>query len=270
LKKIFYILIVTLAVVPALGQSVNQSKNTPDGKRQMPNANEAYSRDVFMAGAGAVISLNPHKGIGTEIRGIPIFFYRKGKLSIYGPMVNYSLLKNDDWEVRGVAKMRFEGYEDEDSKYLRGMDDREWTMELGGSLSRALGQARVTADITADVLNEHKGHEVTLSYNYDFRAPANIRDLLVTPSFGVTYRSRHLNDYYYGVRSSEAIRGRPRYSVGDSIGLMAALRLNYRFGEKWSVMGMTSVEWLGSEITDSPIVEKHYVASFLLGIMRRF
>jgi outer membrane protein len=223
-----------------------------------------------MAGAGAVISLNPHKGIGTKSRGIPIFFYRRDKLSIYGPMVNYSLFKNDEWEVRGVARMRFEGYEDEDSKYLRGMDDREWTMELGGSLSRVLGEARVTANITTDVLNEHKGHEVTLSYNYDFRAAANIRNLLVTPGFGVTYRSSRLNDYYYGVRSSEAIRGRPRYSVGDSTGLMASLRLNYRFSEKWSAMSMASVEWLGSEITDSPIVEKHYVASFLLGIMRRF
>lgn len=234
------------------------------------DANEASSRDIFMAGAGAVISLNPYKGIGTESRGIPIFFYRKDNLLIYGPMVNYSLLKNADWEVLGISRMRFEGYEDEDSKYLRGMDDREWTLELGGSLSRVLGEARVTADITADVLNEHKGYEVTLSYNYDFRAAANIRDLLVTPSIGVTYRSRHLNDYYYGVRSSEAISGRPQYSIGDSTGLMAALRLNYRFGERWSVMSMASIEWLGSEITDSPIVEKHYVASFLLGIMRRF
>ncbi len=257
LKKIFYILIVTLAVDSTLGQNAT-------------DANTADSRDIFMAGVGAVITRNPHKGIGTESRGIPIFFYRKDKLSIYGPMVNYSLLKNADWEVRGVARMRFEGYEDEDSKYLRGMNDREWTMELGGSLSRTLGEGRVTADITADVLNEHKGHEVTLSYNYDFRAAANIRNLLATPSIGVTYRSSRLNDYYYGVRSSEALPGRPQYNVGDSTGLMTALRLNYRLNEKWSVMGMASVEWLGSEITDSPIVEKHYVASFLLGIMRRF
>ena len=257
LKKIFYILIVTLAVDSALGQSATDANNVNSG-------------DIFMAGAGAVITRNPQKGIGTESRGIPIFLYRKDNLSIYGPMMNYSLLKNANWEVRGIARMRFEGYEDEDSKYLRGMDDREWTLELGGSLSRALGVGKVTADITADVLDEHKGYEVTLSYNYDFRAAANIRDLMVTPSIGVTYRSSRLNDYYYGVRSSEAIPGRPRYKVGDSTGLLASLRLNYRFGERWSVMGMASVEWLGREITDSPIVEKHYVGSLLVGIMRRF
>ena len=166
--------------------------------------------------------------------------------------------------------MRFEGYEEDDSRYLRGMDDREWTLELGGSLSRILGEARITADVSADVLNEHKGHQVRLSYNYDLRGPANIRNLLVTPSIGITYRSNQLNDYYYGVRSSEAIPGRPEYDVGDSIGLLTALRLNYRLNERWSVMGMAAVRWLGSEITDSPIVEKDYMASMLLGIMCRF
>ena len=120
------------------------------------------------------------------------------------------------------------------------------------------------------MLNEHIGHQVRLSYNYDFRGAANIQDLLVTPSIGVTYRSRHLNDYYYGVRSDEAIAGRPEYDVGDSIGLLTALRLNYRLNEQWSVMAMGSVQWLGSEITDSPIVEKDYMASLLLGIMCRF
>jgi len=60
----------------------------------------------------------------------------------------------------------------------------------------------------------------------------------------ITYRSRQLNDYYYGVRSSEAIPGRPEYDVGDSVGLLTALRLNYRLNELWSVMAMGSVQWL--------------------------
>ncbi len=65
--------------------------------------------------------MNPHKGIGTESRGIPLFFYQKGKLSLYGPMMNYSLIKDAGWEFRALARMRFEGYEEDDSRYLRGM-----------------------------------------------------------------------------------------------------------------------------------------------------
>ena len=238
--------------------------------REVMDANFAGPREIFMAGAGAVISFNPHKGIGAEVRGIPLFFYQKDRLALYGPMMNYSLLKEGPWEVRGIARMRFEGYEEDDSRYLRGMDERRWTLELGGSLSRILGEARITADVTADVLNEHRGHQVRLSYNYDFRGPAGIRDLMVTPSVGVAYRSSDLNDYYYGVRSGEAIAGRPEYHAGDSIGLMTALRLNYRLDERWSAMAMGSVQWLGSEITESPIVARDYTASVLLGILYRF
>jgi outer membrane protein len=123
---------------------------------------------------------------------------------------------------------------------------------------------------TADVLNEHKGHEFRLSYDYDFRGAFNVSALSVTPGVGVTYRSRQLNDYYYGVRSDEVIPGRPQYEVGDSTGLLASVRANYRLYERWSVMAMTSVEWLGSEITDSPIVEKDYEISMLVGVMYRF
>jgi outer membrane scaffolding protein for murein synthesis (MipA/OmpV family) len=52
--------------------------------------------------------------------------------------------------------------------------------------------------------------------------------------------------------------------------MLTALRLNYRFNDRWSVMGMAAIQWLGSEITNSPIVEKDYMASMLLGIMYRF
>jgi outer membrane protein len=257
LKKLYSIVILISVVGVVTGKDVSSPEYTE-------------SREFFLAGAGAVITRNPHKGIGTESHGIPLFLYRTEKLSLYGPMMNYSLLKDSGWEIRGLARIRFEGYEEDDSRYLRGMDDREWTLELGGSVSRALGEGRITADATADVLNEHKGHQVRLSYNYDFRGAANIRDLLVTPTVGVTYRSRQLNDYYYGVRSDEAIAGRPEYDVGDSTGLLTALRLNYRLNELWSVMAMAAIEWLGSEITDSPIVEKDYEITLLLGAMYRF
>ena len=64
--------------------------------------------------------------------------------------------------------------------------------------------------------------------------------------------------------------GRPQYDAGDSTGLTTGLRLNYRLDDRWSLMGMAFLEWLGDEITESPIVDKDYVASFLIGIMYRF
>jgi len=256
LEKRLYIVILLLVVTAAFGRGTNESEYRP--------------ADMFMAGGGAVITQNPYKGIGTESRGIPLFLYKTNRFSLYGPIVDYSLFENDNWSASAIAKVRFEGFDEEDSRYLSGMDDREWTFELGGALSRTFDWGRLMADFSADVLGEHEGYELDLSYSYDFNGAFNLPALRVTPSIGVNYRSSRLNDYYYGVRSSEAIAGRPQYDAGDSSGLTTGLRLNYRLDDRWSLMGMAFLEWLGDEITDSPIVDEDYVASFLVGIMCRF
>jgi outer membrane protein len=257
LKKLPYVVILLVLVEVAFGTGA-------------PDSDYAGPKDLFMAGAAAIITQNPHKGVGTESHVIPMFLYSRDRFSLYGPMASYTFLVSEGGEIRGLGRMRFEGYEDDDSSFLRGMDDREWTLELGGALSKAFDWGELAAACTADILGEHEGYELRLSYSYDFRAAFNIPDLMLTPNIGVNYRSRQLNDYYYGVRAAEATALRPQYHVGDSTGLLTGVRANYRLAENWSLMGMVSLQWLGDEITDSPIVDEHYMASFLLGIMYQF
>jgi len=230
----------------------------------------AGPKNLFLVGGGAIITKNPYKGIDTEIHGIPIIIYKTDRFSLYGPRMSYLLFEDDGWDISSLAKVRFEGYEESDSRYLRGMDDREWTLELGGSLSKTFLLGKLTADFGADILNEHKGHELRLSYSYDFRDMLKIPTLTLTPSIGMNYRSRQLNDYYYGVHSSEVIVGRPEYDAGDSIGLMTGIRVNYTLSQSLSLMGMISFEWLGDEIKNSPVVDEDHMESFLLGIIYRF
>ncbi|MBN2182700.1 MAG: MipA/OmpV family protein [Sedimentisphaerales bacterium] len=231
-----------------------------------------YARpmNIFSAGAGAIVTKEPYKGVDTESRGIPFFLYRTERLSLYGPMMSYSLFEDEHWEMDAIAKVRFEGYEDDDSRFLQGMDDREWTMELGGSLSKNLAAGDLTVDFAADILNEHKGHEIRLYYSYDFRNVLRNQALTVSPNVGLSYRNHQLNDYYYGVRSSEATASRPEYHVGDSTGLMAGLMGNYKLRENLNLTVLISFEWLGDEIRSSPIVDKDHIESFLLGIIYMF
>jgi outer membrane protein len=231
-----------------------------------------YARptSLFYAGAGAIVTKEPYKGMDTESRGIPFFLYRTERFSLYGPMMSYSLLAEEGWEIDAIARVRFEGYEEDDSRFLQGMDDRKWTLEMGGSLSKNFLYGKITADFTADVLNEHKGHELGFSYSYDFRDALKNPALTVTPKIGLGYRSRQLNDYYYGVSASEATVTRPEYNVGDSTDLNAGLLINYIYSENLSLMAMVSFEWLGNEIKNSPIVDEDHIESYLFGIMYRF
>jgi len=256
LKSIFHVVLVTVVVEATFATDADEAR-------------DAEPTSLFCVGVGAIVTKNPYKGIDTESHAIPLFLYRTDRFSLFGPMMSYSFFKDDDWEISALAKMRFEGYEEDDSRFLRGMDDREWTLELGGACSKTFSLGKLTADITGDILDEHRGYEINLAYSHDFRGALKIHALSVTPSIGVNYRSPQLNDYYYGVRAREVLAGRPEYKVGDTIGLIAGARINYTLSKNLSLMGLISFEWLGDEITNSPIVDEHHLETFLLGIIYR-
>ena len=211
MKKLILIVII-FSIFAEVGFSNNERASGNDGQVSF-----------FSAGAGVIINKDPYKGIDTESQVIPFFLYRTERLSLFGPMVSYLIFEDDDWELDAITKIRFEGYEEDDSHFLQGMDERKWTLEFGGSLSKKFPVGNVTADFSADILNEHKGQELRLFYSYDFRGVFNSLALTMTPNIGLIYRSSRLNDYYYGVRESEIIASRPEYNVGDSTGLMAGV-----------------------------------------------
>ncbi len=225
---------------------------------------------VFMAGVGTIIVDKPHKGGDTDITAGPMLFYQKDRLVLSGIKVNYYLIYDDSWAVSLLGTPRFEGYDDNESRYLRGMHDRDATYEIGIQGSRKFNWGTISATFLTDVLGEHKGQEIQLTCRQTIRNVLAVKSLNLTPSIGVNWRSQQLNNYYYGVRSSEALVTRPEYHVGSSTGILAGLRVDYQLGQKWSLFSSVNVEWLGSEITDSPIVDEHTMTSLLFGAMYKF
>jgi len=226
---------------------------------------------IFKIGAGFLTLQKPYKGVDQDCYGIPFIFYRDQKLTIFGPMASYSFFGSEDrWALQGLARIRTEGYDNDDSRYLNGMSDRDRTLELGLRWMQNLDVAILSFDFTHDVLDEHRGYEFKFALRKPFRNVWDIEPLTLTPVAGLNWRSKQLNDYYYGVRSSEAAAGRPVYNAGGGITYLTGLQIDYKLSEKWSLLGMVNVEWMGSEISDSPIVEDHYSVSCLLGAMVEF
>jgi len=226
---------------------------------------------IFKLGAGFLTLDKPYKGIDQECYAIPFIFYQDQKFTLFGPMASYSLFGEDNqWALQGLARIRAEGYDNDDSSYLNGMSDRDPTLELGLRWMHNLDFAVMSLDFTHDVLDEHRGYEFKFSLRKPFQNVFDIESLTLIPSAGVNWRSKQLNDYYYGVRPSEAIAGRPAYDVGSSFGWLTGLQLNYQLSEKWSLLSIVNLEWFDDEITDSPIVDEDYSVSFLLGAMYEF
>jgi outer membrane protein len=87
---------------------------------------------------------------------------------------------------------------------------------------------------------------------------------------GLNLRSENLNNYYYGVRGKEATANRTAYKSGSSVNPYAGVALDYQLAGRWSIFSMFRNEWLGSEITDSPIVDQDSKISVILGLLYRF
>lgn len=239
--------------------------------RDVPEAAPSKDESLFLLGPGVLYIRDPYKGVDEDIYPIPLFIYRGERLSIFGPRATYSLFgEKDRWGVEALFRLRLEGYEDNDSRCLRGMDDRDGTIELGMRYIHDLDFAVVSAEFSQDILGEHDGCEMRLTLSKAFNSVLGIESLRLTPIVGVNWRSGDLNDYYYGVRPSEALPGRRAYTADSAPGLLTALQADYKLSNRWSLFGLVSLEWLDDEITDSPIVARDQITSALLGALYKF
>lgn len=226
---------------------------------------------LFLLGPGVLYIQDPYKGVDADVYPIPMFIYRGERLSVFGPRATWAFVgEKDRWGVEALFRLRLEGYEDDDSRYLRGMDDRDGTLELGLRYVHDLDIAVLGAEFSHDVLGEHDGYELRFTASRGFNNVLDVESLRLTPWVGVSWRSGDLNDYYYGVRPGEATGTRPSYEADGSAGLLTGLQVDYPLTEKWNLFGMLNFEWLTDEITDSPIVGRDYITSAMLGVLYEF
>ncbi|MFI4910052.1 MAG: MipA/OmpV family protein [Sedimentisphaeraceae bacterium JB056] len=220
----------------------------------------------FKAGLGIAIGNSLYKGDNERVFPVPMIYYNYGKFGVSGSMIGYEIFEADKFSASLIAKWRFDGYEEDDSDYLDGMDDREMTLDGGIQIAYSDGWGKTTASFLTDMLGYHDGQEVMLSYSKRFSKKA----FSLTPSVGVIYGSSNLCDYYYGVRADEQMPGRPEYNVSEAWNPFVSLNIGYELNEKWSLITLLGYKWLDDEISNSPIVDSTYEAVLMTGLLYTF
>ena len=142
------------------------------------------------------------------------------------------------------------------------MARRDWTVQAGGLVGKRLGNFHLTLDGSADVLGEHDGYELTLSGALVMSADR----WEVVPELKATWESEALLNHYFGVRTLEALPGRPAYMPGSAVTWTAILDTSYRITPRWYVSASASFEVLPDEIRNSPLVDKDTTWRVNLGI----
>lgn len=219
------------------------------------------------AGVMTLYSSNPYKGGERVWRVLPLLTYVGEKVYVVGPRAGYNLIKNRWISANLVAEYIFAGDAFDDSPFLDGMKDRRDTLMSGADLNlRGIGKWRLEFSVTTDVLGRHEGQEANASVGYAFRGDR----WSVSPSVGMVWHSSNYNNYYYGVRTSEATESRPAYDPGASVEFSVGFFGRYEISDAWSLLGSVRGELLSDEIQDSPIVDKETVTSTFLGLNYAF
>lgn len=225
------------------------------------------STQTLGIGAQVLVQANPYRDGDTVVLALPMITYMAEHFFVVTPRAGIRLFRHPIGGINAIADWRFKGEAFESKGYLAGMADRKNTAMAGfdGHL-RLPARHRLDLSAMTDILDRHNGQEINLAFSRVYR----LQQLMLIPGAGVVWRSADYNDYYYGVRASEATEDRPAYGPGDglpnTLEWFARLGLRYDITPNWSLAAAARVEVLGSEVRDSPIVRKDYLTTVIAGI----
>jgi len=231
--------------------------------RDVESGAEERDGPTMYLGGGALIYSKSYVGVDPRVYPIPLFAYEGERLYLRGLVGGYRLLMDKGWSIGPIVQPRFEGYSQDESSALRGMGDRDWSIDAGLGTSWLTRFGLFELSGVTDILGRHRGQEVELTYTIMF--PLMGFDFV--PSAGMRWKSGNLVDYYYGVRPSEARSGRFAYDGDAALDPFLRLAVRRKITERWSLLAAAQYEWLDDEITDSPIVDARYDASFIIGML---
>lgn len=203
-------------------------------------------------GAFGLVEQNAYKGTSSNYEAYPLIKYKYKNLTLAFPTSEYEIELSEYFVLKPKVIYRFEGFDEDDSTYLNGMESPKETFEAGLELEYINPNFTLALEGTHDILDRHKGGVIalTLSKNY-------FKDTwLFRPYTTAEIYSDNVIDYYYGVSSSEVKSDRPAYK-GEATGIyLVGLFLSKRITKRITGVSIISQEWFGSGIKNSPITDR--------------
>jgi outer membrane protein len=159
-------------------------------------------------------------------------------------------VSDNEWELGAIARIRTLGLGNSRAEELVGVADRKWAIELGPTIGYRGWPVHINWTYWAEVTDRRGGYTTDVAFSY----PIDLDRGFIVPRFDVIYESEEHTDYYFSVSEVEATPTRPAYSPGSNWNTRAQVRVGYELTPKWLLSATVGVEWMGSEVTDSPIV----------------
>lgn len=224
-------------------------------------------------GLGILVYDNPYKAMDSRIIPVPIISWENEKFFVDGLKVGVEIAEyegmSEEVDFSLYLKPRLMGFKDGDSHSFNGMSDRDPSIDIGAEFSwevSALNNADLSASFAGDLCSKHKGYEISLALSKQF----DFKPLFIKPSIRLEWQSDEMIEYYYGVKSSEATALRLAYSPDSTLNINPQINVYLALCEEWLVVAILSLNILGNEIRNSPIVNESTSVSGVIGLARMF
>ena len=144
--------------------------------------------------------------------------------------------------------------------------DRDYAIELGVEMLTGGNWGALQLTAFHDISGTHDGYELYADYRFGWRQ----QRLYIEPSFGLSYKSAKLNNYYWGVTPDEAGIVTMPYEADAGLNWHTRFMVGYQLNRRWAISLVTEYERLNDEAAASPIVETDSVLGWFAGVSYRF
>ncbi|HIP15335.1 MAG TPA: MipA/OmpV family protein [Sulfurimonas autotrophica] len=235
------------------------------------NLSAQQSKQNLTIGAGPFFQSQPYKGAATLVLPSPVIFFDNSvvyaRWSRFGVYFLGDKQKEYSWGFSFTVQPRTLGYKSSDSNFLKGMDERESTLEGGIALSAiSRNSTYIEVMLLADIMNKHKSWIGKVEVGNEFKAGA----FTFYPSFIMLYQPRKFIDYYYGVKNAETTINRPTYSPNGGFTFGLQTYIKYPLTNKLSAFFNVRADKIPSSAYNSPLVNNKFIYSGLASLIYTF
>ncbi len=182
-------------------------------------------------------------------------------LILTGGEAGFRWVSQGGWILGAAGRVNTQGTGVNAIGDLLGLDSRNWAVEISPVIGWRRWPVHLEMRHYVEVFSDYGGPATELWVSL----PREFGRGWAVPSIRLIRHSAERNRYYYGL-SADEIPGVDPYDPGASSNLKLDLNVGFAISDKWLLSGRVSHEWLGSEITDSPIVTRDGLWSGSIGI----
>ncbi len=158
------------------------------------------------------------------------------------------------------------GEQRNDIKELNDMDELENSINYNLTAVTHFKRHILDLNLSKEEVLDKGGISTALTYSYLFTKSRWV----FIPNTSITYQDKYLTRYLYGVKQYESKSGRAYYQPDYSVNYTAGLYIEYVTLKKYSIFGNINYRKFGTEITNSPIVDRESTSNIFIGFNYNF